>query len=185
MLSNTEDDLPLVSELLPRRSFKPAGRVISAQYTTEPKFPTPGTTSKAQRLGKRYEHKVRKAIAKLNPKQTVVSGPWVTFMNASGSLRYCQPDIVMFDEEQKKAIIFEVKYTHTIDAYHQLKNLYLPTLQFIHRDYQFMLVEITRSYDGALKFPEEIEELFFDFNECVAAMMFRETSHIGVLQWKL
>lgn len=185
MLSNTEDDLPLVSELMPRRSFKAAGRIISAQYTTAPKFPTPGTTSKAQRLGKRYEHKVRTAIGKLNPKYTVLFGPWFSFMNSSGSLRYCQPDIVLFDESSKKAIIFEVKYTHTIDAYHQLKNLYLPVLQFIHRDYQFMFVEITRSYDGAVKFPEEIEELFFDFNECVSAMLFRETSHIGVLQWRL
>ena len=46
--------LPLPEELIPRKSFRPAGTVLSAQYlSSAPKFPKPGTTSRAQRLGKR------------------------------------------------------------------------------------------------------------------------------------
>ena len=179
------DGLPLPSQLIPRKSFRPAGRVLCAEYMTgPPKFPTPGTTSKAQRLGKRYETKVIRKIKKLDI-EGFVFGPWISFMSGSGSLRSCQPDMLWFNSRTKKGIIFEIKYTHTIDAYYQLVELYFPVVAKLHPEYEFSLVELTRSYDPAIQFPVPVDSLYFDLEELFATSHTSPQKSVSVLQWKL
>lgn len=183
--------LPLPEELIPRKSFRPAGTVLSAQYlSSAPKFPKPGTTSRAQRLGKRYEAKVYKELKSLESSKNfspdiILYGPWISFLSSSGSVRSCQPDVLIFEDHLKICTVCEIKYSHTIDAYHQLRRLYLPVMQKLHPTYEFRLIELTKSYDGAVKFPEEIAMFSMDFVSGYMKMLQDFSSKIGIIQWKL
>lgn len=183
---NIVSELILPSQLVAPGNFRAAGKVLSAYYLSgPPKFPSPGTTSRAQRLGKRYEAKIVKAIKKLDF-DTMLFGPWISFVSAkTEAMRCCQPDMVLLDEKLKRGIIFEIKYTHTKLAYHQLYELYLPVLQKIHPEFKFTLVEVTRGFDAAIAFPLKSFPVFYDFPTCQIKMLAAEPESFGVLQWKI
>ncbi len=183
---NIVSELILPSQLVAPGNFRAAGRVLSAYYLNgPPKFPNPGTTSGAQRIGKRYEAKIFKAAKKLDF-DTMLFGPWVSFVSAkTDAPRCCQPDMVLLDEKLKRGIIFEIKYSHTKLAYHQLYELYLPVLQKLHPEFKFTLVEITKSFDAMVAFPLKSFPVFYDFATCQTKMLNIEPESFGVLQWKI
>lgn len=188
-MTNTEtDSLPLPNELMPRANFKSAGTVLFADFAFKPpRFPSPGTTSRVQRLGKRYEAKVIKALQKLNGPRADSwhYGPWLYYTNSDGAARYCQPDILLCDSSEQRIWLFEIKLTHTIDAHFQLRKLYLPVVKAVFPNYRIHLVEITRSYDPATNFPGPILGPYFDLSTCIANMLTVDENTIGIFQWRL
>lgn len=84
----------------------------------------------------------------------LLPGPWIEFQEkCSRRVRWCQPDGLLLDPFTGRAIILEVKYQHTADAWWQLTHLYLPVLAALLPGWKFPLVEICKWYDPATSFP--------------------------------
>lgn len=75
----------------------------------------------AKAAGLRYE----RAFAKQFPQS--LHGQWFEYEDKHG-LAYCQPDLIV-SLLPICLIVFEVKYTLTDEAFHQLNHLYLPVVQ--------------------------------------------------------
>lgn len=133
--------------------------------------------SVAQKNGKRYEKRVFAFLERTLP--GVKIQPWIEF-SSKGNLRYCQPDAFFLDIDKLRLTIFEVKYTHTIDAYWQLEHLYRPVLQARYPDFSIYRVEITRNFDPAVQFPIDLY-LYFNLFELLDNP---QSKGISVLQWK-
>lgn len=107
----------------------------------------------ARGRGVRYEEEAKKHLSKLLGYE-FVPGPWMVFIDATGK-RWCQPDGLWIDVVRGRITIIEIKYSHCIDAYYQLKELYEPVLRaaFAGAPWEFRLVELVRWYDKDTEFP--------------------------------
>lgn len=157
----------------------------------------PGSNSASQKAGKRYEARVLKALS-IIPNGRAVLSPWIQYGLTSGHESYCQPDALLF--RKNYLIIFEIKLTHTIDAYWQLRHLYLPIMKRLELNIPIVLVEITRSFDPSYLYPEEmvlyfqLVDLLRDLDNTIGgrysedgSRLFvpQESTNINILQWKL
>lgn len=174
----------------PRRS---AVGVRRAEIAPSPSAPRRGTST-ARHRGLRYEGRVLSRLRSEIASSThsagggsshgFLLGPWISFDDARGEARLCQPDALwlytpaafggdaaassVFGEKQAaaspqmhgprpspRAVIFEVKYSHSRDAWHQLRELYQPVLSRLVPDIPIEVVEVTRYFDPAVPLPEE------------------------------
>lgn len=124
----------------------------------------------SQRSGLRYESKVHERLSLLL--SDYVASPYFHFIDDSGH-RTLIPDGVV---HLPRPIIFEIKLTHTSDAWWQLRKLYLPLYErrFNHTP---VLIEVCYHYDPRTPFPEETV-LIDDPRE------FSRLDAIGVFRWK-
>lgn len=143
-------------KFLPPSTFKPAGTVISAKWSSAPAFaaaPKRRTGRRAQ--GVRYERKVHEHLAELYPDR-YVSSPWIRFTNVEdNNARWCQPDGLIIDLHAGEIVIVEVKYQHTSDAWWQLEKLYKPVLKvlFPPKLWSLRCVEVVKWFDPMTNFP--------------------------------
>jgi len=110
-------------------------------------------------VGVKYERQVQEHLALLvlgNPGIELKQGPWIEFLDRKGR-RWCQPDAVMIDRENKYCFIYEVKYQHTSDAWWQLRCLYQPVLEKLYPGFRFGLLEICHWHDPATAFPDQYD----------------------------
>lgn len=166
----------------PYNRFRPAGVVKSAQFIDKSPLGAirnPGSNTAAQKAGKRFERKLLKRISELDVRTSI--SPWIQYQN--GNLRFCQPDALLWLTPQD-IVIVEAKLTHTADAYWQLRLLYEPVLRAIEPAARIHLLEITRSFDPAVRMPEEMV-LFFDYKEFLKHLPVEPRKEVYVLQWKL
>jgi len=140
--------------LAPPLRFRPAGDVKSAWPCDSGPFANVQKLSgtPAQKAGKRYEKRVLAKLSALfgsgfRPSQ------WFRFVSQDG-IRYCQVDGLLHREGL--TAIFEVKYSFTADAWWQLRKLYQPVVQRAYHPNKLALVLITRYFDSAIAFPEEL-----------------------------
>lgn len=166
----------------PYNRFRPAGHVHNAFFTDKSPLraiKNPGTHSAAQKAGKRFE---KKLLSKLETKDgfQVLKAPWIQYEN--GSTRWCQPDALIIRKDD--VLIIEAKLTHTSDAYWQLRLLYEPVVRLLSPGANIHLVEITRSFDPAVRMPEEMV-LFFELDILLRSIPPKPQKEIYVLQWKL
>lgn len=72
--------------------------------------------------------------------------------------RWCQPDGLLFAPRLRRIYIVETKLKHTPDAWWQLKQLYLPVVAslFPPDQWEYCLIEVTKWYDPAIRFPEKV-----------------------------
>ena len=104
-----------------------------------------------KRLGVKYEQAVqRELISRFAERYT--PSPWIRFADTNGS-HWCQPDGIL-QLTPDCAIIVEVKYQHTIDAWYQLRQLYEPVVRALLPETYLATLEIVRWYDCATAFPE-------------------------------
>lgn len=106
--------------------------------------------------GLRYE---RKALAYLEAKsEWFLPSPWLIYI-IGGRPHWCQPDGLHFDLVRGIITVVEVKYSHTTDAYRQLRQVYRPVLGrlFPAPDWTIRLVEMVKWYDPDIRFPERTE----------------------------
>jgi hypothetical protein len=135
--------------------------------------------SPAQKRGLRYQAKALEALDDSGLFKLFVPSPWIEFHDYHGQ-RICQPDAIGFSEgyEAPVATIFEIKLSHTIMAYWQLRRLYEPVVRAMFPEYTVRVCEVTRLFDPHTPWPEDI-----------ALCMFlddipRLNDTFGVIQWR-
>lgn len=135
--------------------FRPAGRVLSAQFSTPPYLRKKRYTGR-RLAGIQYEKKVHEHLEVLYGDKYIRS-PWIKFF-AEGKWRWCQPDALVLDILRGRIVIVEVKYQHTSDAWWQVRQLYEPVLRAIFPDllWTFDACEVVKWYDPATAFPEKV-----------------------------
>lgn len=142
----------------------------------QPYHPARGLTD-AQKSGLRYETQVHDYLApKLGSFYHVA--PFITFRDGQ-SRRSCVPDAIHVDASGR-ATIFEIKSQHMPEAWWQLRGLYEPVVQQLRFVNVVSCVEVVRSYDPMMGFPEEIT-LFHNIAELLEAA----AAPFKVLLWRL
>ena len=136
-------------------TFKPAGRVLSAEFCVPPALRKKRYTGR-RLAGVQYEKKVHAYLEGFYGER-YVSNPWLRFF-ADGKWRWCQPDGLLFDLKSGRITIVEVKYQHTADAWWQVRRLYQPVLEKIFPPHlwHFDACEVVKWYDPATLFPERL-----------------------------
>ena len=170
---------PSDAQLSPPRGFRGARGVSVAQIVTPDEAPwrgrkAPGSTL-SQKAGKLYEKKV---LARLKDwtDGTIYPLPWIKF-RLGNSDRYCQPDALI--HVGNTIVIVEVKLTHTLDAYWQLRRLYYPVVSTLFPGTTIRLCEVAKNMRPEVKYLEPIaltRDLQF-FAE-------QDDANIGVIPWK-
>lgn len=149
--------------LTPPRKFVPAGFVTWAQFA--PDEPDYIKTNKkrvtgARAAGLRYEAKAKIMLQRTIPEadsnnsNQLLVGPWLMFKAGNDKIRYCQPDALLIDLENKRVVIYEIKLQHTSQAWWQVRKLYQPVLERIYTNYSFVCVEVVKWLDAHAAFPE-------------------------------
>ncbi len=85
-----------------------------------------------------------------------LESPWIEFTDRSGR-RYCQLDGLLLDS-RGSALIYEVKYKHTVNAWWQLTQLYEPVVRVLFPSHRpICLMEVVHWHDPAEHFPERYD----------------------------
>jgi hypothetical protein len=113
----------------------------------------------AQKRGIAYERKVSRALESRYQLRYFPS-QWITYSDGSRT-RWAQLDGLLLLENPPRAVVIEVKLSHTANAYFQLENCYRPLVTHLFRRTQrrTCVVEVTRWYDCAVQFPCKVQLL--------------------------
>lgn len=139
------------------KRYRPALDVKWAKLLPEkPPFITRKRSRGRFAVGVRYEREAMDYLALLalpKPHLEFIEAPWVEYFDREGR-RWCQFDGVLLDRKQQVAVLVEVKYQHTIDAWWQLTHLYRPIAHKLWPSYTLACLEIVHWYDPQVAFPE-------------------------------
>jgi len=134
----------------------------------------------AQRRGISYEGQVHGELTRrCHAPLAYFPSPWFVYrIHGDSHFYFCQPDGVAFDFRRGIVYVFEVKYSHTNDAWRQLKHLYSPVLRscFPPRLWEFRLVEVCRLFDCEIQCDATLD-LVRDFRDPSVA-------ELQVMIWK-
>lgn len=134
----------------PPAGFKPIqGEPRSVEFTSW-RPPRSRGSSPAQKMGLRYERWVLQTLQE-NFGPNILFDLGISFTDNSGR-RVAIPDAIL--RHDNAILILEIKYTHTAFAWWQLRRLYEPLLFKLTRA-PILLVEVCRSYDPSVVFPEQ------------------------------
>ena len=163
------------------RGFRPVGTVGSAEFQIKSPFGNPRRGSPAQRRGRSYEAKVLAELEDASLFKLFTPSPWIVFDDGD-KRRLCQPDALAFGSGSGGdwLLILEVKLRHNIMAYWQLRKLYQPVLVRMFPGYEVRVCEITKGFDPATPWPEDIRLL-----QDVTQLLELKTQEFGVLQWRI
>lgn len=147
--------------LSPQFATRSAGRVASAwpnwAACLKRELPIRGRSA-AQAAGLRYERKVFRKLEKGFP--GFISHLPFTFTSPRGR-EVAIPDGVIFGTEgpgkPARLTIIEVKLRHTVDAWYQLHQLYLPVVAEAFPGFRIKVLEICKWYDPSVKLPGNFE----------------------------
>lgn len=138
-----------------------------------------GRTSNAQKAGLRYE---KQALTFLRTKfDKLETHLWARFQDDTG-IRYCQLD-ALARVAGNRVVIFETKIRHTALAWWQLRKLYEPVVRAALPSMDVVVVEMTRSYDGQLVFPEE-HAPHFSWSSFEKWLLVAQDRELTVWQWR-
>jgi hypothetical protein len=104
--------------------------------------------SPAQRAGLLFEEKV---IAKLKQTEKGFLSHLPFQFFSSHDAGFAVPDGIIFNPP--KLILVEIKLRHTVDAWHQLNEFYLPIVQCAFPWAQISCWEICKNYDPGIQLP--------------------------------
>lgn len=82
-----------------------------------------------------------------------IPSQWFQYQLPSNQLKFCQTDGLLFTPEEKKVLIIEFKYKHTIRAYRQFEDKYVPVVSKLFPGWTIATVEICKWYDPSTPFP--------------------------------
>ena len=85
-----------------------------------------------------------------------IPGQWFQYQEHGQRLTFCQTDGLLFRYRQQRVLIIEVKYKHTVDAYWQLEQKYVPVVSWLFRNWEISTCEVVKWYDAATPFPTEV-----------------------------
>jgi hypothetical protein len=83
-------------------------------------------------------------------------GPWIRLHTADGAVHWCQPDGLIHSDYEQRVIVCEVKSSHVINAYWQLKAKYEPVVRVLFPGCEVTLIEFARVGDAMIPWPEPI-----------------------------
>lgn len=151
--------------------FRAAVGVRSAKFLPErPLFIRRGQSAGRYAAGIRYERRVHEHLELWALGLSGIDlrlGQWIEFIDRNGK-RWCQVDALWIDRRKTSCLACEIKYSHTPDAWWQLKHLYVPVLQKVLPGYKFGMLEIVHWLDPAVVWPEpyrrvaKIDECLYD-----------------------
>lgn len=137
----------------PPARFRPlVGVPTDVRWKHQQYYSITGMTA-AQRRGLRYEALVNDYIHRRLGDVYHVT-PHLHFLDGSDR-RTCVPDGIHIDTSGR-ATVFEIKAQHMPEAWWQLRGLYEPVVQQLRFVNVVSCVEVTRSYDPLMGFPEEV-----------------------------
>lgn len=114
--------------------------------------PSEGLTA-AQKAGLRYEAKAQLWLSE-QLGRAYQAAPYLHFEDNSGP-RTLIPDGLFFDTGGT-ALVFEIKSQHMPEAWWQLRHLYEPVVRELGFIRRVSCVEVTKSFDPSMGFPEEV-----------------------------
>lgn len=141
----------------PGRILQAAQDVVSARILAHrPPFIPQTRATGAKARGVSYERKVLDKLEILAMARGLeyYRSPWFEFHDSTGR-RWCQPDAILLSEDT--AIIAEVKYQHTADAWFQLWEIYRPVVGTAFPGRTLRCVEIVKWYDPNTYFPQAVD----------------------------
>lgn len=165
----------------PREGFSPlvgVPRSVVITFVSTPQNLV-GLTA-AQKNGLRYEQKAHLYLQETL--QDYAVSPRFNFRDDTGG-RICIPDGLFYPLGMNKPVfIFEIKISHTSDAWWQLRRLYQPVVAryFANTERAVGVVEVCQSLDPATPFPENYV-VIEDLRKWVEA---GDPNKFGVFQWK-
>lgn len=129
-----------------------AGRVGAACMASRPPLfaHTDRGTTDAQKKGLAYERKVHQQLTERFP-VTYKASPWIRYRCHEGGWKYCQPDGLLHLDD--RLVIVEVKLSHCVDAWEQLRKIYEPVISKIYEK-PIALLEVAKWYDPLVLVPE-------------------------------
>lgn len=131
------------------------GMITDAKLCCPPGFIRPSRSRGAKAAGRRYERRVQDILSSsFNP--WYLPSPWFAYREqGEARTRYCQPDGLLILPHCRKVVIVEVKLRHTIDAFRQLYEKYLPVVAtfFGYDLWDLALCEVVKWFDVAEPFP--------------------------------
>lgn len=133
--------------------YLPQGEVQSAWRSAEAPYSGRRRPRGAKRAGMVYQRRVE-AWEGLGGVDSVECSPWFCFVDDSGGRHYCQPDLLL--RRGDLLLVGEIKLRWTSDAWWQLRKLYLPVLAKVFPTLILVPVCFCRSYDPAIRVPDEI-----------------------------
>lgn len=161
----------------PPPNFRPpAANIHAVTLETQPYLRQKGVTA-AHEAGLRFEEKVQRKLLEAYPDQ-YKPNPKVSWFDNSG-FRTCYPDGLLLKAD--RTVIIEIKVRHMPEAWWQLRELYSKVLSG-YRGLPLQVIEIVRTYDPAMPFPEPILLLS---ELCAYTKDATLLSSFGVLPWKL
>lgn len=169
-----------------RENFNPAGEVVWAKFSQEkPRFKETdrNSLSRAQKEGMRYERRAHEYLREIQAtadrsasastrsgeSYELVLSPWIVFQSKSdqsfdsnsngSSVRFCQPDAIFVSSKRPRVILIEIKYSHTNEAWRQLRLLYEPVLRKLFEptfgsELEIACIELCRWFDPHEPFTE-------------------------------
>lgn len=165
-------------EVPPPPGFRAAEQVVFAVFCPNPfggsSRPTGGF---AQRAGIRYERQVHEMLTDAGG-VAIRHNPWIEFGELSGSRRRCSPDALWAPKDEPLALVIEVKSQHMPEAWWQLRRLYQPVVERLWPARQLEVLEICKSFDPAMPFPEKVVQVS-NVHEALGLH-----GKFGVLQWR-
>lgn len=144
--------------------MNPLHDLIAVEYSQEtPSFVVAQRARGAKRQGLLYEGRVQPRITELckqSPKAVeYLPSPWFKYRIAAHPFRenFAQPDGLIINMNEGLVYVVEIKLRHTVDAYFQLLDRYIPLMQkFFPKDFRFCAVEVCRWFDPMMAFPTKI-----------------------------
>jgi hypothetical protein len=133
---------------------KPKGEIGGTYFCPAPAFAVNKKRKGKRGQGIRYEQMVHKHFVETYP--LYLESPWLRYADEQG-WHWCQPDAVYIDVMRGVLTIVEVKYQHTIEAWWQLVDLYMPVLEvaFPKKLWKYQLLEVVRWYNPDIRWPQQ------------------------------
>lgn len=123
--------------------------IVSVEFLSNRGSPGRGLTE-AQRNGIRYESSVHEYLSDVL--ENYIEAPWLFIRDQSGARRLGPDGLCV---TRNHVIVIEVKIQHMPEAWWQLRQLYEPVVRFWRKN--VYVLEIVKSYDPSMPFPEPIE----------------------------
>lgn len=84
-------------------------------------------------------------------------GPWFSYTDDEEKLKFCQPDGLLLSPHKNLITIIEIKLNHTMDAWFQLRELYLPVVAKLFPTWEIATCEVVRWFNGDMSGPVPLQ----------------------------
>lgn len=131
----------------------------------------------AKRRGVLYERKIFRRLSDLYAEIRIQ--PWFRYSDGRRDY-FLQPDAVLFNDVD--IWLFEVKYSHCLDAFWQMTNYYRPVLLKAFGERPVRRIEICHDFYSEVQFPDPIR-FSLDVEEFLSRSSY-DLASVEVIRWK-